>query len=145
VIIDGFVHSLKVKDKMDPLEIINCARVLIGKYTHDSIKDFILALKDAKESGKIFYNAVSEQVIFQIINEYMERKATFIENYHQEVISLSDGSVRTIQGTIAAEEERRQQEKEKREESKLMKDLKAKEKEIKKIETFIKNNVHKLE
>lgn len=145
VIIDSFVHSLKVKEKMDPLEIVSCARVLVGKYTHDSIKDIILALKEAKESGKVFYNSISDQVIYQIVNEYMERKADFIEGYHQEIISHSDGSVRTIEGTIAAQEEKRQSDKEKREENKLMKDLQLKEKELKKIEIFIKNNVHKLE
>lgn len=145
VIIHSFVFSLKVKDKMDALEIISCARVLAGKYTHDSIKDIILALKEAKEQGKVFYNAVSEQVIYQIVNEYMERKSAFIENYHREIISQNDGSVRTEAGTIAAIEERRLLEQEKKHESKAMRELKNKEIELKRIENFIKKNVDKLD
>lgn len=144
VIIHSFCHSLKVKENMDPLEVVNCARVLAEKYTHDSIKDIILALKEAKEDGKIFYNSVSEQVIYQIVNEYMDRKSAFLENQHYDTLSRVDGSIRTISGTIAAKEDREREEREKREEKKDLKKIQDEKKEVEKIKKFVENNIEKI-
>jgi hypothetical protein len=144
VIVHNFIHSLKVKEKMDAIEVVDCARTLSEKYTHDSIKDIILALKEAKQNGKIFYNSVSEQVIYQIIDEFMNKKAEYLENEHNDRISKNDGSVRTVSQTMAREREIFEEKINMKHENKKLKEVQQETKELKKVADFIDKNIKKL-
>ena len=49
VILRAFVDSLRVKEKPDAADLIELAGTLAQTYTHDSLKDIILALKEGAE------------------------------------------------------------------------------------------------
>lgn len=78
-ILKAFVDSLKTKERLSYAEIIETAGLILGKYTHESIKDIILAFKEAKLSGRKFYGSLSQGVIFEILVEYFLRKAKYLE------------------------------------------------------------------
>ncbi|MGY3091103.1 hypothetical protein ACVWYF_004167 [Hymenobacter sp. UYAg731] len=84
VILKAFVDSLKVPSKPDAADIIEIADALAQKYTHDSLKDVVLALKEARTNGTKFYQAVDASVIHRVINEYFDRKAQWTENWHRD-------------------------------------------------------------
>lgn len=101
MVIKSFCESIKASKTMDAIDIIECAEDLIGTYTHDSVKDFILALKLAKKEGMKFYNCVNNGIVMGIINDYMDHKAASLEKLHNDTISLNDGSTRTEAYTLA--------------------------------------------
>jgi hypothetical protein len=144
VIVHTFCHSLKVKEKMDAVEVVDCARTLSEKYTHDSVKDIILALKEAKQNGMVFYNSVSEQVIYQIIDEFMNKKAAYLENKHNDMISKNDGSVRTVNQTIAREREIFEEKINRSSENKKLKELQEEKKDINKLKEVVNKMINKL-
>jgi hypothetical protein len=144
VIVHTFCHSLKVKEKMDAVEVVDCARTLSEKYTHDSIKDIILALKEAKQNGKIFYNSISEQTIYQIIDEFMNKKAEYLENKHHDRISKNDGSVRTVNQTMAREREIFEERINRSSENKKLKEVQQERKEVEKLSEIVLKNIEKL-
>jgi hypothetical protein len=84
VMLRSFVDSLKVADKPDPADLIDLADDLARVYTHDSLKDIILALKEARLGGYKFYNAVDTTKLAGIITDYFERKAEWLENENQD-------------------------------------------------------------
>jgi hypothetical protein len=84
VILKAFVDSLKVPSKPDAADIIDIADALAQKYTHDSLKDIVLALKEARTNGTKFYQAVDASVLHRVINEYFDRKAQWTENWHRD-------------------------------------------------------------
>jgi hypothetical protein len=84
VILRSFVDSLKVADKPDAADLIDLADDLARVYTHDSLKDIILALKEARLGGYRFYNAVDTTKLAGIITDYFERKADWLENENQD-------------------------------------------------------------
>lgn len=84
VVLRAFVDSLKVADKPDPADLIDLADDLARVYTHDSLKDIILALKEARLSGYKFYNAVDTVKLAGLIADYFERKADWLENENQD-------------------------------------------------------------
>ena len=100
MIIKSFCESIKAAKTMDAIDIIECAEDLIATYTHDSVKDFIMALKSARKSGRQFYNNVNHSVVMGIISEYMNNKSEALENLHKNTISNNDGSVRTESYTL---------------------------------------------
>jgi hypothetical protein len=106
VIIKSFCDSIKATRTMDAVEILECAEMIIEKYTHDSVKDILLALKRAKEKGMSFYNVVNIPIIFDIITEYMEKKSEWIETRQADEKSRYDGSVRTESASMLAGRER---------------------------------------
>lgn len=108
VLLKAFCESINAKRSMDNVEILECAEELLSKYTHDSIKDFVLALKLAKQSGKKFYENVNSASIMEIISGYMESKAAALETEHLDMISKVDGSIRTEMHTLGIQEENRQ-------------------------------------
>ena len=59
VVLRAFVDSLRVKDKPDAADLIALADDLARTYSHDSIKDIILALKEARISGHNFYQTLA--------------------------------------------------------------------------------------
>jgi len=141
VIIKSFCDSIKAKNTMDTVDIFECAELIAGKYTHDSIKDIVMAFKQAKTKGMNFYSTVSTPVLFDILTEYMEEKAKYLEKIELDKKSFHQGSVRTEMGTIAANEEKRQQRIEQANENKQLKAIESEKKEIKKLADFINKNI----
>ena len=81
-ILKAFADSLKLKNSLTIPEIIETANLITEKYTHESVKDVILAFKESKLKGRKFYNVLSIQVIFEMLNEYFVQKAKYLENRH---------------------------------------------------------------
>jgi hypothetical protein len=83
VVLRAFVDSLKVADKPDAADLIDLADDLARTYTHDSLKDIILALKEARLSGTKFYDRVDTTKLAGLIVSYFERKAEWLESENQ--------------------------------------------------------------
>lgn len=83
-ILKVFSDSTKVKNGLSNLEIIETANLIIEKYTHESIKDIILAFKQAKLSGRKFYNILTITMISEIFNSHFLTKSQYIEARHQQ-------------------------------------------------------------
>jgi hypothetical protein len=97
VILRAFVDSVRVADKPDAADILEMADTLAQTYTHDSVKDIILALKQARTTGTRFFNALDPATIYGLLNTYFDKKARHLENSHldqktqaisQEAVSL---------------------------------------------------------
>jgi hypothetical protein len=86
MILRAFVDSLRVPEKPDVADLLELADTLADTlaetYTHDSIKDFILALKEARTNGTKFYQSLDVSTIYRLITEYFDRKAAYLENRH---------------------------------------------------------------
>ena len=82
VILRAFVDSLRVKDKPDAADLIELASTLAQTYTHDSLKDIILALKEARTQGTNFFQALDVSTLYRLIAEYFDRKARHLEHRH---------------------------------------------------------------
>ncbi|MDJ0367346.1 hypothetical protein QMK33_19530 [Hymenobacter sp. H14-R3] len=82
VVLRAFVDSLRVPDKPDAADILELADNLAHTYTHDSLKDIILALKEARTSGTKFYQSLDVSTLYRLIQEYFTRKAAYLENRH---------------------------------------------------------------
>ncbi|SHM11885.1 hypothetical protein [Hymenobacter psychrotolerans] len=82
VILRAFVDSVRVADKPDAADILEMADTLAQTYTHDSVKDIILALKQARTTGTKFFNALDPATIYGVLNTYFEKKARYLENSH---------------------------------------------------------------
>lgn len=82
IILRAFVDSLRVPTKPDAADLMELADTLAETYTYDSIKDFILALKEARTSGTNFYQSLDVSTIYRLIMEYFDRKAAYLENRH---------------------------------------------------------------
>ncbi len=82
IILRAFVDSLRVPEKPDAADLLELADTLAETYTHDSLKDFILALKEARTSGTKFYQALDVSTIYRLIREYFDKKAVYLESRH---------------------------------------------------------------
>ena len=82
LVLRAFVDSLRVPDKPDAADILELADTLAQTYTHDSLKDLILALKQARTNGTKFYQSLDTSTIYRLISEYFDRKASFLEHRH---------------------------------------------------------------
>jgi hypothetical protein len=83
VILRAFVDSVKVPTKPDAADLLEMADTLAQTYTHDSLKDIILALKEVRTHGTKFYHGcLDTATIYAGITDYFERKAAFLENQH---------------------------------------------------------------
>lgn len=60
-------------------EIIDLADWFLTTYTHDTIKDLILALKESR-TGRQWFGRVSMADMLQVIEKHFEKKAKFIED-----------------------------------------------------------------
>ena len=83
-VLKSFCDSIKASRTMDAIDIVECAELLEEKYSHDSLKDIILALKYAKLKGMTFYNSIDSSVIMLICSEYFEKKSAWLEAQHKE-------------------------------------------------------------
>lgn len=84
VVLRAFVDSVRVPDKMQAADIIETAEVLAKTYTHDSIKDIMLALKEARLGGYKFYQVLDPSQVFEIVGTYFDNKARWLENAHKD-------------------------------------------------------------
>ena len=84
VVLKSFVDSVRVPNRPDAADIIEMADELMNTYSHDSIKDIILALKEARTSGKAFFQVLDQPTVFGIVNTYFEAKAIFLHNEHRD-------------------------------------------------------------
>ena len=82
VVLRAFMDSLRVPDKPDAADILELADTLANMYTHDSLKDIILALKEARTNGTKFYQSLDVSTLYRLIAEYFTRKAAYLENRH---------------------------------------------------------------
>lgn len=82
VVLRAFIDSLRVPDKPDAADILELADTLAHTYTHDSLKDIILALKEARTNGTKFYQSLDVSTMYRLIQEYFTRKAAYFENRH---------------------------------------------------------------
>ena len=82
MVLRAFVDSLRVPDKPDAADLLELADTLAETYTHDSLKDIILALKEARTSGTKFYQALDVSTIYRLITKYFDQKAAHLEHRH---------------------------------------------------------------
>ncbi|GAA3923263.1 hypothetical protein [Hymenobacter algoricola] len=82
IILRAFMDSLRVPDKPDAADILEMADTLAHTYTHDSLKDIILALKEARTRGSKFYQSLDPSRIYALLQEYFNRKAERLEQQH---------------------------------------------------------------
>ena len=114
VILRAFIDSVKVPTKPDAADILELADTLGQTYTHDSLKDLILALKDIRTSGTKFYHGcLDPATIYAGITDYFERKAAFLENQHYDqkakgqsaqavaVATLGDAAAQVLENVAA--------------------------------------------
>jgi len=144
-IIKAFCDSTKSTRTMDAIDILECAELFIETYTHESIKELVYALKQAKKRGSQFYNQVNQETIFSIMNQYMEEKSKHLENEHYDRISLNDGEIRTEAYSRAMEAEARQKRQEKMYEQKELNQVNAEKKEINKLKDTIEKLIDKID
>jgi hypothetical protein len=79
-----FSDATKVNKPLSASEIILCTDWMLRKYTHESIADFALALKEAIYGGHKLYGAVTVAVIKQIIENYFEYKTDTLEKVNHD-------------------------------------------------------------
>jgi len=82
IILRAFVDSVRVADKPDAADILELADTLAQTYTHESLKDIILALKQARTNGTKFFNALDPATIYGLLKTYFDQKAQHLENCH---------------------------------------------------------------
>ncbi|MCR5888362.1 hypothetical protein LRS06_11420 [Hymenobacter sp. J193] len=82
IILRAFLDSLRVPDKPEAADILELADTLAYTYTHDSLKDIILALKEARTRGSKFYQSLDPSRIYALLQEYFNRKAERLEQLH---------------------------------------------------------------
>ncbi len=101
-ILKAFCDSIKAQRSMDSVDIVECAEAILIKYSHESMKDIVLALKEAKLKGMKFYNSVDISVIFEMLTEYFEKKSAWIEQKNS-LEKTSFGQENTYSTTLAIE------------------------------------------
>jgi hypothetical protein len=79
-----FVDSVKVPVKLDGAEIIELAESICRKYTHESLEDIMLALKEARNGKTIFYNKLDQSDVLRALDKYFERKSIWLEHQHRD-------------------------------------------------------------
>jgi len=95
VILRAFVDSLRVKEKPDAADLIELAGTLAQTYTHDSLKDIILALKEARTQGTNFFQALDVSTLYRLLSEYFDRKARYLEHRHLDQKATGASTVAT--------------------------------------------------
>jgi hypothetical protein len=142
-IIKAFCDSVKAKDTLDAVDILELAESIKATYTTESVREIIYALNQAKEKGKIFYNSITVIKMKEILNDYMEKKSRYLESEVLNFKSRTDGSVNTEAYSRAVEEEARQERIDKRSRLSELKKVEKEKKEIKKVEFEIKKLLDK--
>lgn len=89
-IIANFEASINVTNKMSAVQIFEAGQLILERYPCESVGDLILALKEAKVSGRVFYGRLTLSDIFQILTSYLERKCLFLEEINRAQDKQSD-------------------------------------------------------
>ncbi|MBB4600928.1 hypothetical protein HNQ93_001711 [Hymenobacter luteus] len=100
VILRAFVDSVRVPDKPTPADVLDLADTLLQTYSHDSLRDIVLALKQARTGGTIFYQALDPATIYGLLRAYFERKATFLEQRHLDQKARSTSAEQNAVGRL---------------------------------------------
>ncbi len=74
-----FSDATKVNKPLTSSEIIICSDWMIKKYTHESIADFALALKEGIFGNHKFYGSVTIADVREVIEKYFDSKAEQLE------------------------------------------------------------------
>ena len=82
-----FSNATKVKNPLSNSEIIMCTDWVMKTFTHDSVEDIALALKEAIFGGHKFYGAITIADVRAIIERYMTSKYEQIEKVHKNIIN----------------------------------------------------------
>lgn len=84
VLLKYFLSSIRVEEKMSNLDMVELCKEYIAKYPYNSVKDFVLCLKNIKQ-GKygIIYNRIDIPVFFSFVYIYEEKRSEFLENKHR--------------------------------------------------------------
>lgn len=71
---------------MNEDQAIETAYLLLDKYPHESLEDFVIMFRNAK-TGKYgeLYNRLDGQIIFKWMGEYLEEKAAHREKAHRAI------------------------------------------------------------
>lgn len=77
-----FSDMVKVKQGLKNSELIWCSDWILKTYTHESVEDIALALKQALFEEKTFYGVLTIGNVKDIISSYFERKIDLLEEQH---------------------------------------------------------------
>lgn len=102
VILRAFIDSLRVPDKPDAADILELADTLAQTYSHDSVKDIMLALKQARTNGTKFYQSLDTSTLYRLIAEYFDRKASWLHSQHQDELARSTSIQQNAVAQLAA-------------------------------------------
>ena len=102
VVLKCFCDSVRVPDKLSAAELIETAEVLAATYTHDSLKDIVLALKEARVGGYKFYQAVDAGKVFDIVRSYFEKKVDWLNSQHLDQKARSTSTEHSAVAQLAA-------------------------------------------
>jgi hypothetical protein len=91
-----FSDATKVNKPLSSSEIIMCTDWIIKKYTHESIADFALALKDGIFGGHKFYGSVTIADVKEVIEKYFELKAEKLREIHENLKNSNTDTGDTI-------------------------------------------------
>ncbi|MFD2787383.1 hypothetical protein [Hymenobacter rubripertinctus] len=85
-VLRAFVDSVRAQTKPDAADLMEAAEYFAQTYTHDSIKDIMLALKEARTGGtlKTYYSTLDVAAIYEIISTYFDKKALYLESAHHD-------------------------------------------------------------
>ncbi len=84
ICIKSFCDSIMVARKMSLPDYMEVASIFLEKHKHESIDDILVALKEAKASGRKDYGGFGSQDVFAIFNAHLEKKIIFRENQHMD-------------------------------------------------------------
>lgn len=102
VVLKCFCDAVRVPEKPSPAELIEAAEVLAATYTHDSIKDVVLALKEARLSGFNFFQSLDTTKIFGIVAAYFEKKVDWLKAQHLDTKAHSTSAEHSAIAQLAA-------------------------------------------
>ena len=93
-VLRAFVDSIRAEHKPDGADLMEAAEHFALTYTHDSIKDIMLALKEARTGGtlKTYYSTLDVAAIYEIIRTYFDQKALYLESAHLDRKAVGAGT-----------------------------------------------------
>jgi hypothetical protein len=96
-----FSDAVKTNKGLEMHEIILLADWVTTKYTHDSIEDIALALKEGIFGGHKFYGSVTIADVKEVFEKYFERKSEWLEKQHREINSSDKEISNTVISDMA--------------------------------------------
>ena len=91
-----FSDATKVNKPLSSSEIIMCSDWMVKKYTHESIADFALALKDGIFGNHKFYGSVTIADVKEVIEKYFDLKAEKLRELHEKLKNADTDTGNTI-------------------------------------------------